>query len=88
MTDEGERDDKMLGVPLNDPELAEIDDIQDVSPVFLGEIEQFFREYKNLEGKTTEILGWKNTEKAFEAIEHSMELYNEMSSFKSLFMLK
>jgi inorganic pyrophosphatase len=88
MTDEGERDDKILGVPVNDPRFTDINDIQDVPLAFLEEIEHFFREYKKLEGKITEILGWKNTGKALEAIDHSIELYNEMLSLKTLFQLK
>jgi len=51
MTNEGERDDKIMGVPVNNPGFTDINDIQDVPPTFLEEIEQFFREHKNLEGK-------------------------------------
>ncbi len=37
MTDEGERDDKILGVPVNDPGFTDINDIQDVPPpIFRG----------------------------------------------------
>jgi inorganic pyrophosphatase len=86
MTNEGERDDKIMGVPVNNPGFTDINDIQDVPPTFLEEIEQFFREYKNLEGKTTQILGWKTRDKALKAIKHSIELYNEMLSLKTLFL--
>lgn len=88
MTDEGERDDKILGVPLTDPRFTDINDVQDVPPTFLKEIEHFFREYKKSGKKTTEVLGWKNAGKALKAIEYSIELYNEMLSLRSLFLLK
>lgn len=75
-----------MGVPVNNPGFTDINDIQDVPPTFLEEIEQFFREHKNLEGKTTQILGWKTRDKALKAIKHSIELYNEMLSLKTLFL--
>lgn len=86
--DEGEKDDKIISIPINDPRFRNINNIQDIYPAYLKEIAHFFMEYKKLEGKTTEILRWKNAQKAFESIEHSKELYNEMTSIKSLFLIK
>ena len=77
MIDGGDNDDKILGVPVNDPRFKDINDISDVPKHLLDEIAHFFKEYKHLEGKTTEILGWENADKAFEAIKHSIELYKE-----------
>lgn len=88
MIDEGERDNKILGVPWEDPKYFKILDIQDVPKAFLQGIERFFIEYKKLEGKKIELLGWKNVEKAYESIEYSTKLYNEMNSFKSLFLIE
>ena len=78
MIDGGESDDKILGVPVNDPKFKDVQDISDMPKPFLDEISHFFTEYKRLEKKTTEVLGWENAEKAFEALEHSMELYKKM----------
>lgn len=78
MIDGGDSDDKVLGVPVNDPRYTDVKDITDIPKQFLDEVEHFFTEYKRLEGKTTEVLGWDNAEKAFEAIKHSKELYEEM----------
>jgi len=78
MIDGDDNDDKILGVPVNDPRCNDINDIGDIPKHLLDEIAHFFKEYKYLEGKTTEILGWENAEKAFEAINHSIELYNQM----------
>jgi inorganic pyrophosphatase len=78
MIDDGDSDDKVLGVPINDPRYEEIKDIKDVAPSLLKEIEHFFQDYKKLEGKTTEVLGWNNASEAIKAIEHSMKLYKEM----------
>ncbi|AEG18770.1 inorganic diphosphatase [Methanobacterium paludis] len=78
MIDGGDSDDKVLGVPVDDPRCADIKDISDVPKQFLDEVAHFFREYKKLEGKKTEVLGWENAEQAFKAIEHSKDLYNKM----------
>jgi inorganic pyrophosphatase len=78
MIDGGDSDDKVLGVPINDPRYEEIKDIKDVAPSLLKEIEHFFQDYKKLEGKTTEVLGWDTASEAIKAIEHSMKLYKEM----------
>ncbi|MGP8022727.1 MAG: inorganic diphosphatase [Methanobacterium sp.] len=78
MIDGGDSDDKILGVPTNDPRFDDIKDIKDLPQAFLNEITHFFQEYKRLEGKTTEILGWENAKKALESIEYSMNLYKEI----------
>jgi inorganic pyrophosphatase len=78
MIDGDDNDDKILGVPINDPRFKDVNDIDDVPKHLLDEIAHFFKEYKHLEGKTTEILGWENAEKAFEAVEHSIDLYKKM----------
>lgn len=77
MIDGEDHDDKILGVPINDPRCNDINDINDVSSHLLDEIAHFFKEYKYLEGKVTEVLGWESAEKAFEAIEHSIDLYKK-----------
>jgi inorganic pyrophosphatase len=77
MIDGGDMDDKILAVPLNDPRFTDIKDIDDVPSHLLKEISHFFKEYKHLEGKTTEVIGWENAEKAFEAINHSIDLYKK-----------
>lgn len=78
MIDGGDSDDKILGVPINDPRFSDVKEVEDVPQALLNEIIHFFQDYKKLEGKTTEVLGWENAEKAFEAIKHSMELYQEL----------
>jgi inorganic pyrophosphatase len=59
MIDGGERDEKILCVPDKDPRYAEVRGLGDVAPHRLEEIAEFFRSYKNLEKKETEIRGWE-----------------------------
>ena len=62
MIDGGDRDEKILCVPDKDPRYTYVTSLKDVAPHRLEEIEEFFRTYKNLEKKVTEILGWKDVD--------------------------
>ncbi|MEO1464769.1 MAG: inorganic diphosphatase, partial [Cyanobacteria bacterium J06633_1] len=62
MIDGGDRDEKILCVPTEDPRYNEVKSLKDVSPHRLEEIAEFFRTYKNLEKKVTEIQGWKDVD--------------------------
>ena len=54
------------------------DDLEDLTEQQKAEIEEFFETYKNLEeGKQTETLGWEGKQAAYDAIEHSQDLYEE-----------
>lgn len=60
MIDGGDRDEKILCVPVEDPRFSDVKTLEDVAAHRLDEIAEFFRTYKNLEKKVTEILGWKD----------------------------
>ena len=62
MIDGGDRDEKILCVPDADPRYINVKSLDDVASHRLDEIAEFFRTYKNLEKKVTEILGWKNVD--------------------------
>lgn len=76
MDDGGEKDNKILAVPLRDPRFNEIKDIKNVPKHILDEIAQFFREYKNLEGKKTIVLGWGNVKSAKREIRKAMKNFS------------
>jgi len=59
MIDGGDRDEKILCVPEKDPRYANVKSLEDVPAHRLEEIAEFFRTYKNLEKKVTEINGWE-----------------------------
>lgn len=76
MTDTGEKDDKILAVPLESPHYDDVEDIDDVPPHTKEELAEFFRTYKRLnENKEVEVHGWEDRDAALEAVEHSAELY-------------
>ena len=60
MDDEKGPDEKVLAVPVRDPLYAEYQDLDDVAPHFLKEMEHFFRIYKDLEEeKHSTVHGWR-----------------------------
>nr|WP_198324606.1 MULTISPECIES: inorganic diphosphatase [unclassified Methanopyrus] len=77
MLDDSDQDDKVLAVPTEDPRFKDVKDLDDVPKHLLDEIAHMFSEYKRLEGKETEVLGWEGADAAKEAIVHAMELYEE-----------
>ncbi|MES3160084.1 MAG: inorganic diphosphatase, partial [Halorubrum sp.] len=78
MDDDGEQDDKVIAVPVEDPRFDHIEDLDDIPQQIRDEIDEFFSTYKNLEaGKEVETLGWDDRSTAEDAIERAQELYSE-----------
>ncbi|XTZ20407.1 MAG: inorganic diphosphatase [cyanobacterium endosymbiont of Rhopalodia fuxianensis] len=73
MLDGGDRDEKILCVPDQDPRYIQVKSLKDVAPHRLYEIAEFFRTYKNLEKKVTEILGWKDIEAVLPLVEECVK---------------
>lgn len=76
MTDGGLKDYKVLAVPaftLNPPK-----DISGIDPIFLMIARNFFKGYKELEGKVVEIGEWLPREKAIEYIVECNKVFKEL----------
>ncbi len=73
MIDGGDRDEKILCVPSEDPRYNEVKSIKDIAPHRLDEIAEFFKTYKNLEKKVTEILGWKDVDLVMPLVEQCIK---------------
>ena len=70
MTDEGENDDKIVGVPADDPRFGHIENVDDIPQHERDEIAEFFRTYKNLEpGGDISVNGYDDAGAAREVIE-------------------
>lgn len=76
MIDGGDRDEKLLCVPVKDPRYAHVKSLDDIAPHRLEEIAEFFRSYKNLEKKVTEIQGWQNVEAVEVFVNKCIAAYN------------
>ena len=48
---------------------AHVKSLKDIAPHRLEEIAEFFRSYKNLEKKVTQILGWQDVDKVAPLVE-------------------
>jgi len=76
MSDDKGQDEKLLGVPVNDPRWNHVNSLEDVSPHILKEIAHFFQVYKDLENKKTVIEGWKDAEFAKQLYEDCVRRHN------------
>jgi inorganic pyrophosphatase len=78
MRDEAGIDDKVLCVPVHDPEWTEVTDIEELSERTREEIAHFFGVYKELEpDRITAIEGWAGRAKAEEEIEEARTRFLE-----------
>ena len=75
MTDEKGSDEKILCVPIKDPFWNYINNLSDVPPHLLKEIENFFKIYKELEKKKTGIKGWDGRASALKIIKEAQERF-------------
>jgi inorganic pyrophosphatase len=75
MVDEHEPDQKIIAVPNKNPRFDQIHTMDQVFPHKLREIEHFFAIYKELEGKVTEMTGWRGPREARELIRVSRQRY-------------
>ena len=77
MLDDGEVDDKILCVPLKDPNWNSVKTLEEVSDQLKNEISHFFAIYKMPEGKTVEVDGWYSREDALETIAAARQRYRD-----------
>ncbi|UMQ43157.1 inorganic diphosphatase [Chryseobacterium sp. Y16C] len=75
MIDGGVQDNKIIAVASHDISLKHIANIEDLPPHTLHEIKNFFEDYKKLENKKVEVLGFSNRESAYNCINDSLISY-------------
>ena len=77
MRDEKGIDDKVICVPLKDPNWNEFERLEDLPHQLQDEISHFFAVYKTLEQKDVSVDGWYSREDAVAEIEESRRRYRE-----------
>jgi inorganic pyrophosphatase len=78
MVDGGEEDSKLLAVPVEDPRFNDVHSLEDVPAHKLEEIAHFFKTYKDLEGKKTNIGPWEGPKEAAKLVDTCTARYNEI----------
>ncbi len=77
MVDEGQDDEKIICVPLEDPEYRSYVSYEELPEHRLDELRSFFEDYKKLENKKVDVEDFASAEEAIEAVRYAMELYEE-----------
>jgi inorganic pyrophosphatase len=75
MRDETREDDKIVAIHVDDPEYADYEDLADLPPHRVRELEQFFLDYKELEGKTVAVEGLRGRADAEQVIRKAARAY-------------
>ncbi len=79
MVDDGDRDEKLICVPLKDPRFSEYQDVSGLSSHLQKELTNFFETYKMLQKKTVTVSGIEGHEAAAKVIAEAQQLYREQS---------
>ena len=77
MRDERAEDNKILCVPLTDPNWSHIERLEDLPMTLRDEISHFFSIYKTPEWKVVKVDGWYPREQALESIERARKRYGD-----------
>lgn len=83
MADEKGPDEKIICVPVSDPIWSHRDDIMDINPHRLKEIEHFFQVYKDLEKKKVDVGDFGNAEEAYDIVDKCIERYENSDHKKN-----
>lgn len=82
--DSGEKDDKILAVPVDDIRFKNVKSLDDISEHQKDEIAFFFERYKDLQfkykgekDKKVVVEGWHGPERAYEIIEEAIKLFKK-----------
>ncbi|MBD3661320.1 MAG: inorganic diphosphatase [Arenibacter algicola] len=77
MTDEKGPDEKVICVPVSDPIWNKINDLSELNPHLIKEIEHFFKVYKDLEKKKVDVGGWGEQQEAREIVAKCIQRFKD-----------
>ena len=76
MRDDKGEDDKLVAVCVDDPAFQEYQSVDDLPSHVMIELDRFFRDYKVLEGKHSEVGELYGRDEAFEVIRRARDAYD------------
>jgi len=76
MVDDKGGDDKIVAVCIDDPAVAHYVEIAELPPHVMRELDRFFRDYKQLEGKLSEVGDMYGKAEAFKVIQRARDAYD------------
>jgi len=71
MQDEKGPDEKILCVPVRDPQWSHFHELEDLLPTLRAEVEHFFSVYKSLEDKNVDTKGFGGRAEALQVIQEA-----------------
>jgi inorganic pyrophosphatase len=77
MLDQDEEDDKIIAVAAHDVSVNHYNELADLPPYMMLEMQRFFEDYKALEKKHVEVKQFLGREDAYRIINESVKLYEE-----------
>ncbi len=77
MIDGGDRDDKVVAVPIDDPRFDDVQDLADLNKHFIKEMTHFFETYKKVQHKEVSVGEWSGATAAKDAFTKSVEMYQQ-----------
>ena len=83
MRDENAEDNKILCVPVTDPNWTHVERLEDLSLALRDEISHFFSIYKTPEWKVVKVDGWYSRDEALESISRARRRFAEQSQAES-----
>ena len=75
MVDDKGGDDKIVAVCIDDPAYAQYENLEQLPPHIMKELDRFFRDYKTLENKLVEVDRFYDQKRALEIIAESRAAY-------------
>ena len=81
MLDQGENDEKIVSIHLDDPEYRDYTNIAELPAHRMNEVRRFFEDYKALENKEVLVRDFLGPEDAKKAVKHAMALYEKLFSY-------
>ena len=79
MADEKGPDEKVVCVPVSDPIWNKLNNLDELNPHLLKEIEHFFQVYKDLENKKVDVGGWGDVTEARAIIDECVDRFEALT---------